>query len=108
MGGAGRIVSGSSARPDPQRPRGRGPPQKKKKKKKKKLNLKKNVFKGGGDPASVKQLVYFANCCLNCCAEQSHKDDVRSTAVEEKLKQKLVQLSEPSSTSVLWNSPGLS
>ena len=69
---------------------------------------KKKCFKGGVDPAGVKQLVYFANCCLNCCAELSHKDDVRSTAVEEKLKQKLVQLSEPSSTSVLLISPGLS
>ena len=28
------------------------------------------------------------NCCFNCCAEQSHKDNVRSTAVEEQLKQK--------------------
>ena len=48
------------------------------------------------------------NCCFNCSAEQSHKDNVRSTAVEEQLKQKVVQLSEPSSTSQLLISPGLS
>ena len=28
------------------------------------------------------------SCCLNCCAEQSHKDNVRSTAVEKQLRQK--------------------
>ena len=28
------------------------------------------------------------NCCLNCCAEQSHKDNVRSPAVEKQLRQK--------------------
>ena len=27
-------------------------------------------------------------CCLNCCAEQSHKDNVRSSAVEKQLTQK--------------------
>ena len=43
-----------------------------------------------GDLASAKQLVYSANCCFNCCAEQSHKDNVRNTAVEEQLKQKAV------------------
>ena len=32
-------------------------------------------------------------CSFNCCAEPRHKDNVRSTAVEEQLKQ--VQLSEP-------------
>ena len=26
------------------------------------------------------------SCCLNCCAEQSHKDSVRNTAVGEQLK----------------------
>ena len=28
------------------------------------------------------------NCCRNCCAEQSHKDNFRSSAVEKQLKQK--------------------
>ena len=28
------------------------------------------------------------NCCPNCYAEQSHKDDVRSSAVGKQLKQK--------------------
>ena len=28
------------------------------------------------------------NCCFDCCAELCHKDNVRSTAVEEQLKQK--------------------
>ena len=56
----------------------------------------------------MKQLVYLANCCFNSCAEQSHKDNVRRATVEEQLKQKVVQLSEPSSTSQLLISPGLS
>ena len=56
----------------------------------------------------MKQLVYSANCCFNCYAEQSHKDNVCSTAVEEQLKQRVVQLSEPSSISLLLISPGLS
>ena len=48
------------------------------------------------------------NCCLSCCAEQSHKDNVRNIAVEEQLEAKEVQLSEPSSTSLLLISSGLS
>ena len=44
---------------------------------------------------------------FNCCVEQSHNDSVRNTTVEEQLKQKVVQLSEPSSTSLLLISPGL-
>ena len=31
------------------------------------------------------------NCRFNCCTEQSHKDNVRSTAVEKRLKQKTSQ-----------------
>ena len=55
------------------------------------------------------QQVYSANCYFNCCAEQSHKDAVHSTAVEEQLKEKVVQLSsEPSFNSLLLISPGLS
>ena len=65
------------------------------------------------------------NCCPNCYAEQSHKDDVPSSAVGKQLKQKksnsLVQLHLPALdlfwanffvrvqlTSLLWISPGLS
>ena len=55
----------------------------------------KNTF--GGNLSSAKQLV----CYAVCCAEQSHKDNVRSSNVEEQLKQKVVRLSEPSSTSLL-------
>ena len=45
--------------------------------------------------------MYFANCCFNCCAEKSHKGNGSSTAVVEQLMQRLVQLSEPSFTSLL-------
>ena len=45
------------------------------------------------------------NCGFNCCAKQSQ---VRSTVVEEQLKQKTAHLSEPSSTSLLLVSPRLS
>ena len=48
-----------------------------------------NNVKGGGDPASAKQLVYFANCCFNSCVEQSHKDSVREPTVEEQLSSKV-------------------
>ena len=47
------------------------------------------------------------NCCFNCRAWQSHKDNVRCTAVEEQPEAKEVQLSEPSSTSLLMISSGL-
>ena len=40
------------------------------------------------------------NCCFNCRAGQSHKDNVRCTAVEEQPEAKEVQLSQPSSTSL--------
>ena len=56
----------------------------------------------------MKQPVYCSNCCFNSCAEQSHKGNVRRATAEEQLKQKVVQLSEPSSTSQLLISPGLS
>ena len=51
------------------------------------------------------------NCCFNCCAGQSHKDNVRYTAVDEQLGQleaKDVQLAQPSSTSLLMISSGQS
>ena len=41
------------------------------------------------------------NCCFNCHARQRHKDNVRYTAVEEQPEVKEVQISEPSSTSLL-------
>ena len=48
------------------------------------------------------------NCCFNCRAGQSHKDIVRCTAaVEEQPEAKEVQLSQPSSTSLLMISSGL-
>ena len=47
------------------------------------------------------------NCCFNCRAGQSHKDNVRCTAVEEQPEAKEVQLSQPSSTSLLMISSGL-
>ena len=46
------------------------------------------------------------NCCFNCRAGQSHKDNVRCTAVEEQPEVKEVQLSQPGSTSLLLISPG--
>ena len=45
--------------------------------------------------------------CFNCRAGQSHKDNVRCTAVEEQPEAKEVQLSQPSSTSLLMISSGL-
>ena len=49
--------------------------------------------------------VSLRNCCFNCRAwAESHKDNVRCTAVEEQLEAKEVQLSQPSSTSLLMMS----
>ena len=47
------------------------------------------------------------NCCFNAVLGQSDKDNVRCTAVEEKLEAKEVPLSQPSSTSLLMISSGL-
>ena len=47
------------------------------------------------------------NCCFNCRAGQSYKDNVRCTAVEEQLERREVQLSQPSSISLLMISSGL-
>ena len=41
------------------------------------------------------------DCCFNCRAGQSHKGNVRCTAVKERPEAKEVQLSQPSSTSLL-------
>ena len=47
-------------------------------------------------------------CCFSCrAAGQSLKDNVRCTAGEEKLEAKEVQLSQPSSTSLLMTSSGV-
>ena len=48
------------------------------------------------------------NCCFSCRGGQGHKDNVRCTAVEEQPEAKEVQLSQPSSTSLLMISSGLS
>ena len=47
------------------------------------------------------------NCSFNRRAGQSHKDNVRCTAVDEQLEAKEVQLSQPSSTFLLMISFGL-
>ena len=53
--------------------------------------------------AIAQRLVHCAIAVLG----QSHKDNVRCTAVEEQLEAKEVQLSQPSSTSLLMISSGL-
>ena len=60
--------------------------------------------------AIVQGTCALRNCCFNGCAGQSHKDNVRCTAVDEQLGQlqvKEVQLVQPSSTSLLMISSGL-
>ena len=47
------------------------------------------------------------NCCFNCRGGQSHKDNVRCTAVEEQPAVKEVQLPKPISTSLRMISSGL-
>ena len=47
------------------------------------------------------------SCCFNCRAEQSHKDNVHCSAVEKQPEVKEVQFSQPSSTSLLMISSGL-
>ena len=49
-------------------------------------------------PATI---VHCAIAVSTAVLGQSHKDNVRCTAVEEKLEAKEVQLSQPSSTSLL-------
>ena len=39
---------------------------------------------------SAKQLVHFANCCFNSCAEQSHKDSVKEATVQEQFSNKTI------------------
>ena len=45
-------------------------------------HLQNKLCQGSGDLASARQLVHSANSCVNCCVEQSHKDNVHSTAGE--------------------------
>ena len=43
------------------------------------------------------------NCCFNCCAEQSQKDNVRSTAVEKQPKQKKSNFLSPAPPPCSWS-----
>ena len=56
---------------------------------------------------SALRLVHCAIAVSTAVLGQSHKDNVRCTAVDEKLEAKEVQLSQPSSTSLLMISSGL-
>ena len=54
--------------------------------------------------------MYFANCCFNGCTEQSRKDSVRKSKQllgNNSAARPSIQLWEPSSTSLLFISPGL-
>ena len=55
---------------------------------------------------NVKRLVHCAVAVSTAVLGQSHKDNVRCTAVEEQPEEKEVQLSQPSSTSLLLISSG--
>ena len=57
--------------------------------------------------AIAQRLVHCAIAVSTAVLGQSHKDNVRCTAVEEQLEAKEVQLSQPSSTSLLTTSSGL-
>ena len=57
--------------------------------------------------AIAQRLVHCANAVSTAVLGQSHKDNVRCTAVEEQPEAKEVQLSQPSSTSLLMVSSGL-
>ena len=56
--------------------------------------------------AIAQRLVHCAIAVSTAVLGQSHKDNVRCTAVEEQPEAKEVQLSHPSSTSLLMISPG--
>ena len=56
--------------------------------------------------AIAQRLVHRATAVSTAVLGQSHKDNVRCTAVEEQPEAKDVQLSQPSSTSLLLISPG--
>ena len=57
--------------------------------------------------AIAQRLVHRAIAVSTAVLGQSHKDNVRCTAVEQQLEAKEVQLSQPSSTSLLMVSSGL-
>ena len=57
--------------------------------------------------ATAQRLAHCAIAVSTAMLGQSHKDNVRCTAVEEQLEAKEVQLSQPSSTSILVISSGL-
>ena len=57
--------------------------------------------------AIAQRLVHRAIAVSTAVLGQSHKDNVRCTAVEEQTEAKEVQLSQPSSTSLLMISSGL-
>ena len=57
--------------------------------------------------AIAQRLVHCTIAVSTAVLGQSHKDNVRCTAVEEQLEAKEVQLSQPSSTSLLMISSGL-
>ena len=57
-------------------------------------------------PRHSQRLVHCAIAVSTAVLGQSHKDNVRCTAVEEQLEAKEVQLSQPSSTSLLMISSG--
>ena len=57
--------------------------------------------------AIAQRLVHCAIAVSTAVLGQSHKDNVRCTAVEEQLEAKEIQLSQPSSTSLLMISSGL-
>ena len=57
--------------------------------------------------AIVQRLVHHAIAVSTAVLGQCYKDNVRCAAVEEQLEAKEVQLSQPSSTSLLLISPGL-
>ena len=57
--------------------------------------------------AIAQRLVHCTIAVSTTVLGQSHKDNVRCTAVEEQLEAKEVQLSQPSSTSLLMISSGI-
>ena len=59
------------------------------------------------DGSIAQRLVHGAIAVSTAVLGQSHKDNVRCTAVEEQLEAKEVQLSQPSSTCLLMISSGL-
>ena len=57
--------------------------------------------------AIAQRLMHCAIAVSTAVLGQSHKDNVRCTAVEEQLEAEKVQLSQPGSTSLLTISSGL-